>query len=291
MLKISLVSSLKNLNDLEEILLECGALSVTLQNAAESPVLEPNRCPNTLWPETKVSALFDAKVDIEQIRAKLSMTVQTNTPIEISVLQDQDWVRMWMEKYQPMRFGQRLWICPSWKRFSRPDAIVVILDPGLAFGTGSHPTTALCLEWLASHCLDDFQVIDYGCGSGILAIAAIKLGAQFAWAVDIDPQAQKVTRDNARKNNIHTNRISTKTPESLPLVKADLVVANILSGPLMELSRILADIAKPGGRIILSGILIDQARAVANKYADFFAMGSPKTKEGWVLLEGERIAK
>jgi ribosomal protein L11 methyltransferase len=165
------------------------------------------------------------------------------------------------------------------------------LDPGLAFGTGTHPTTALCLEWLESHPLDDCELIDYGCGSGILAIAAIKLGARFAWAVDIDARAHAVTLENAEKNNILANRISTIAPESLPAVEADLVVANILSGPLMELSRILASMTRPGGRIILSGILIDQAHVVANKYAEFFTMGPPKTKEGWVLLEGERIGK
>lgn len=291
MLQISLIATLESLVVLEKILLDCGALSVTLQDAADSPELESDWSTSGLWPQMRISALFDGQADAQQIRAKLSLAVQADTVIRISELRDQDWVRGWMESYQPMSFGQRLWICPSWKPCPEPDATVVTLDPGMAFGTGTHPTTALCLEWLASQPLDNHKVVDFGCGSGILAIAAIRLGARHAWAVDIDPKALTVTRENAKKNNINPNSISTAPPDSLPQMKADLVIANILSGPLLDLTPVLANMTRPGGKIILSGILIDQALEVANKYTDFFTMGSPKTKEGWALIEGERKAK
>lgn len=291
MLQVSLIATFASLSDLEKILLDCGALSVTLQDANTSPALEPDWEAARLWPVVKISALFDAETNAEQIRAKLVLALQTDTTIEISVLQDQDWVRGWMDNYPPISFAQRLWICPSWKQCPKPGAIVVTLDPGMAFGTGTHPTTALCLEWLASHSLDNHQIVDFGCGSGILAIAAIRLGARHTWAIDTDPQALRVTRENAKKNKINPNTLNIGTPDSLPQIEADLVVANILSGPLIELAPLLAGITRPGGRIILSGILIDQAPEVANKYAEFFTIRPTKTNEDWVLIEGERTTK
>jgi ribosomal protein L11 methyltransferase len=236
----------------------------------------------------KISALFDCGKDIDEIRSCLSNISALNTSLVIDTLKDQDWVRKGMKDFKAMQFGRQLWVCPSWDQISNQDAIVVSLDPGLAFGTGTHPTTALCLRWLDAHPPKNAVVIDYGCGSGILAIAAVKLGARHAWAVDIDPKALKVTRKNIEKNHLSQKIIETVTPECLPNIQADIIIANILSGPLIELSSALVRLLKTSGKIILSGILVKQAESVASHYANYCKMGISQTQEGWALLEGQR---
>ncbi len=284
---------------LEDALLEIGALSVTLQDSADEPVFEPGVGETPLWQATRVLALFEIATDATQAAidtqvAGLIDALQQHIPLpawRAEQLQDQVWERAWMADFQPMRFGQRLWICPSWAEPPDPAGVVLALDPGLAFGTGTHPTTALCLEWLDSQPLQDCTVIDYGCGSGILGIAALLLGARQVIAVDNDPQALIATRDNAERNHITPERLITCLPGQLPEnCVADVMVANILAGPLQSLAPLLTELTHRGGRIALSGILAEQAEAVAAAYRPAFALNPIARREDWVRIDGIRQA-
>jgi len=276
-------------DDLDTLLLEQGAVSISYADAEDNPVLEPAPGETPVWPELIITALYEAEADAENILKTLEASGLPYSDPSIDSLPDQDWERAWMDDFKPMRFGERLWICPSWLEPPEPDAINLMLDPGLAFGTGTHPTTALCLEWLDAHPPQDALVIDYGCGSGILAVAALKLGARHCWGVDIDPQALEATKANAEKNNIPLAHLYIADPGDLPPVQADLLIANILSGPLVELAPALKELVKPGGRLILSGILEDQAKNVIQAYTPWFAMKAPVHKEEWIRLEGQRL--
>lgn len=282
---------------LEDALLEIGALSVTLQDSADEPVFEPGVGETPLWQATRVLALFEipadaTKTDVDAQTAALIDELQQLITLPVwraEQLQDQVWERAWMADFQPMRFGQRLWICPSWAEPPDPSGVVLALDPGLAFGTGTHPTTALCLEWLDGQPLDGCTVIDYGCGSGILGIAALLLGAQRVIAVDNDPQALLATRANAERNHIAPERLVTCLPGQLPDDgPADVMVANILAGPLQELAPLLTGLTRPGGRIALSGILAEQAEAVASAYRAAFELAPIAQRAEWVRIDGVR---
>ena len=193
-----------------------------------------------------------------------------------------------MDNFHPMRFGQRLWIVPSWHSAPAPDAVNLLLDPGLAFGTGTHPTTALCLEWLDGQDLKDCELLDFGCGSGILAIAGLLLGARNAVGTDIDIQALEASRDNAGRNGIEAQRFPLYLPADLPAVPADVVVANILAGPLVNLAPQISSLVKPGGRLALSGILAEQAEEVRSAYQDAFELDPTANKDGWIRISGRR---
>ena len=271
---------------LEDLLLELGAMSVTFSDAEDNPVLEPAPGETPIWPELILTALFEADANVELVISALENSIHPFQDLQSETLEDQDWERAWMDDFQPMQFGKHLWICPSWQEPPDPDAINLMLDPGLAFGTGTHPTTALCLEWLDAHPPEGELVIDYGCGSGILAIAALKLGARHCWGIDIDPQALTASRDNAEKNDVSDAHFYVAEPDGLPPVTADLVIANILSGPLVELAPELNALVKPGGHIVLSGILQEQADSVLTAYSQWFEMQPPVTREDWVRLEG-----
>ncbi|HET7370206.1 MAG TPA: 50S ribosomal protein L11 methyltransferase, partial [Gammaproteobacteria bacterium] len=239
----------------EAALEELGALAVTLEDAADDALLEPAPGEQPLWPSSRVRALFDADQDVAAIAATLRAQLggAALPDPQITQVADQQWETAWRRDFKPMRFGARLWVCPSGE--PAPDgAIVVRLDPGLAFGTGTHPTTALCLEWLAQAPLAGQRVIDYGCGSGILAIAAAKLGADRVYAVDYDAQALTATRENAAANGV-ADKIETISPELFGDVTAEVLVANILARPLVELAAQFASLVKPGGRIAVSGVL------------------------------------
>ena len=286
-------SSREQAPPLEEALLDAGALSVTLQDSADEPVLEPGVGERPLWSETRVVALFDADADIETALDDLAINLgclrEQLPAYRLEALADQPWERAWMDQFQPMRFGRRLWVCPSWSEIDAPDAVVLQLDPGLAFGTGTHPTTALCLEWLDSQPLAGATVLDYGCGSGILAIAALLLGAERAIAVDNDPQALLATRDNAVRNGIADERLLTYLPHECPgELRAEVTVANILAGPLQQLAPQLLALTAPGGRFALSGILAEQADAVTQAYAPQATLEAPTLREEWVRLAGVR---
>ncbi len=273
----------------EDALLDVGAVSVTFMDAEDQPIFEPDLGTTPLWSHTHLLALFEADVDPAPLLAHLELLTGAALPEhQIERIEDQDWERSWMDNFQPMRFGRRLWIVPSWHEAPQPEAVNLLLDPGLAFGTGTHPTTALCLEWLDGQDLAGCTVLDFGCGSGILAIAALLLGAERAIGTDIDPQALEASRDNAGRNGIVPERFPLYLPEQLPQQQADVVVANILAGPLVQLAPRITSLVKPGGRLALSGILAEQAEEVRIAYADAFELEPTAEKDGWVRIGGVR---
>lgn len=285
---------------LEELLLDEGATAIGLQDAHDDPVFEPERGTTPLWEDTILTGLYDDLEGVESMLERIEAAWSEQMPgepcptIEYELLADRDWEREWMDDFTPLRMGQRLWIVPSWHEPPEADAVNLILDPGLAFGTGTHPTTALCLEWLDELAVDghlaEQTVLDVGCGSGILAIAALKLGASHADATDIDPQALQASRDNAERNGIAESDLNLYYPEQLSNGgDYPIVTANILAGPLVELAPMIAGHVAPGGRIALSGILANQADDVYEAYAaQGIAMDEPVIREGWVRLSGVR---
>lgn len=274
---------------MEDALFAIGALSVTLEDAADDPILEPAPGALPLWPTINIKALFSDSTDQHEVIDALQQHLSTSLPeYHFELLADRPWEREWLKDFHAMQFGKRLWICPNGQRPQDPHAIIVDLDPGLAFGTGTHPTTAMCLEWLDEHPVTGKSIIDYGCGSGILAIAALKLGAHHIHGVDIDPQALIASRDNATRNNVSDMLSLSLSDESLE--PADVVMANILAGPLEALAPRLAQLTKPQGHIVLSGILTEQAALVHNRYATWFDMQPIATQGDWARLSGKRIA-
>ena len=275
----------------EDALLGVGAVSVTFMDAEDQPIFEPDLGTTPLWSNTHLLALFEADTDPANLVAHLQLLTGGELPAhEIEHIADQDWERSWMDNFQPMRFGRRLWIVPSWHAAPEPEAVNLLLDPGLAFGTGTHPTTALCLEWLDGQELANCTVIDFGCGSGILAIAALLLGAPQALGTDIDPQALEASRDNASRNGIDPARFPVYLPADLPQQPAEVVVANILAGPLVSLAPQITALVKAGGRLALSGILAEQADEVRAAYADAFDLDLTAIKDGWVRISGVKRA-
>ncbi len=273
----------------EDALLEVGAVSVTFMDAEDQPIFEPDLGTTPLWSHTHLLALFEADTDADALVAHLQLLTDGDLPEhQIEHIEDQDWERSWMDGFAPMRFGQRLWIVPSWHEAPQPDAVNLLLDPGLAFGTGTHPTTSLCLQWLDAQPLEGCSVLDFGCGSGILAIAALLLGAPRAVGTDIDPQALEASRDNAQRNGIADERFPVYLPADLPQEPADVVVANILAGPLVSLAPQITSLVKPGGRLALSGILAEQADEVRAAYAADFALDPTAVQDGWVRISGVR---
>ena len=286
-LQLRITSQRQQAQSIEDGLLDAGALSVTLEDNADQPILEPGLGETPLWDSTRITGLFDATVDTQKIDQQLTALL-TNTESRWELLEDKDWEREWMANYHPIQCGNRLWICPSWQTPPAPEAVNLLLDPGLAFGTGTHPTTFLCLQWLDRLNLQDKHIIDYGCGSGILAIAALLLGAKTATGIDIDPQALIATNDNATRNHINPVRINTFFPEKSPNESADIVIANILAGPLTELAQTLAALTRPGGLLCLSGIMQSQADIVMQSYAQWFDFDPVASKEEWVRLTAIR---
>jgi ribosomal protein L11 methyltransferase len=289
MFKLKLTVPGPQVESVEDHLLELGALSTSLEDAGDHPLLEPRPGETPVWPEAVVAGLFEDDTDATDLT--LALSSRTGLGLEAIVredVQERDWVRAWMDDFRPMRFGNRLWIVPTGYEPPDPHGINLLLDPGLAFGTGTHPTTALCLEWLDAHPPVDATCIDYGCGSGVLAIAALRLGARHCIGVDLDPQALVATRDNARRNDIADDRLPVYLPEGFAAEPVDLVMANILSGPLVELAPLLSTLVRPGGRLILSGLLAEQADTVGAAYRVAFDMEAPALKEGWALLAGSK---
>jgi ribosomal protein L11 methyltransferase len=287
MIQISLLVDRTQLERVEQTLLDHGACSVTLCDAADNPVLEPLPGETPVWPRVVVTGLFGTDVRVPVLRRALHAVVD-DVDLEVAALAERDWVRESLDTFKPLRFGRRLRILPSGDWEPDPTAVELRLDPGLAFGSGTHPTTALCLEWLDAHPPTGAEIIDYGCGSGILSLAAIKLGANRARAVDIDPQARLATRENAVRNGIPNNRLCVCAPAALSDERADLIVANILARPLVELARCFADRLKPGGRVVFCGVLAEQALEVIAAYAPWFELAPVRSREAWVLIEGAK---
>ena len=273
-----------------ELLFEnLGAVAVTMEDAADEPMLEPAPGETPLWQATRITGLFEGDTDADSLRSTINQTLATDVSrhLQLERLADQDWERAWMDQFHPMQFGQRLWIRPSGSTIAQNDAVIVDLDPGLAFGTGTHPTTALCLRWLDGHDLHGKTVIDFGCGSGVLGIAALKLGASRVIAVDHDPQAVLATRDNAARNDV-SDRIEVLHSDGFESRSADLVLANILANVLIALAPRIEELVTPGGQLVMSGVLQAQADDVMRAYADSLDFQAIQAQDDWVLLQGAK---
>jgi ribosomal protein L11 methyltransferase len=290
-LQLRLDTNPDSVETLEDLMLATGAVAVTMEDNADQPVLEPNLGETPLWRQTRLTGLYPADVDMDEVLQAFPSQLLQQTNQRVEILEDKDWEREWMQHYRPMQFGQRLWVCPSWLAPPDPDAVNLLLDPGLAFGTGTHPTTALCLRELDGMQLDHQTVVDYGCGSGILAVAALKLGASLVLGVDNDPQALAATRDNGLRNGIPSQCLPVALPEQVEQQawagQAEVVIANILAGPLIDLSNTLLHFLKPNGTLLLSGLLLSQADALCAHYADRIAIQVAGEQDGWVCLRGE----
>lgn len=280
---------------LEDALLLAGCQAVTLVDTEDKPVFEPIRGSTPLWEHTTIQGLFDEAVNAEALKADIhefmaSEGITPQGPVTTEILEDKDWERAWMVNFKPIQCGERLWICPTWLEPPQPDAVNLRLDPGLAFGTGTHPTTFLCLQWLDRHTQAGDHILDYGCGSGILGLAALLLGAERMDGLDIDPQALDATQANAETNNIDHSRFRVTLDDSKLSAHYDLVVANILAGPLCDLASRLCERLKPGANIALSGILSHQADSVLKAYRPWIEFAPVLERDGWVCLSGQRIS-
>ncbi|MGI9287587.1 MAG: 50S ribosomal protein L11 methyltransferase [Pseudomonadales bacterium] len=291
-LQVSIVAARDDVPLLEDAVLSLGALSISLVDAADTPLYEPGVGETPLWQSLILRALFSADRDASQLIVDLGSVSEKidRENCRVELLEDKDWLRNWMDSYKPLRIGQRLWVCPSWKPVPSQCEVALRLDPGLAFGTGTHPTTALCLEWLDAQPCSGKTVLDYGCGSGILALAAALLGATQVHAIDNDPQALTATRDNAERNNItgQINIIAASDPSYLSL-HADILLANILAAPLIELASLLQLLLAPGGILVLSGLLESQVEAVRSAYAATIVFDEPVVRQEWVRLVGQKL--
>jgi len=276
----------------EEILSSFGAQAVSFLDGADTPILEPLPGETPLWPDTVTVGWFLDTTDLGPAREALIDAMPEGDALRIESLltEDQDWVRVWLEHWPPQKFGERLWVVPREKRHevTERDATILLLDPGLAFGTGTHPTTALCLEWLSGTDLAGKTVLDFGCGSGILAIAALLLGAERAVCVDIDPQALTATRNNAEANGVAA-RVTTLLPAEFSPAPHDVVLANILANPLISLAPLLAQCARPQGALVMAGLLDHHAAEVRAAYQAHFAFDADASREGWTRLAARRV--
>ncbi len=289
--QLSVTTTKQQAPQLSDCFSNLGAVSVTYMDAEDEPVYEPAPGETKIWRNTRVIALFE--LDIEPELVKLLVFKQfpesTLSDWKQEMIEDQVWERAWLEHFKPIKFADKLWVCPTGQEIHEQETVCMTLDPGLAFGTGTHPTTALCLEWLASHDIKDKTIIDYGCGSGILAVAALLLGAREAHCVDIDPQALEATQSNAEKNQVQQN-IHCYLPEQFPTMQADIVIANILAQPLIELSENIAKLVNNNGSLVLSGILNEQADSVISAYQKLeLQFAAPTSQEDWCRLDGYHV--
>jgi ribosomal protein L11 methyltransferase len=276
--------------ELTELLFErLGAVAVTLGDAGDEPMLEPAPGETPLWQATRVTGLFAGDTDPDHLRnaLNLALSADTSRSLRLEIVEDQDWERSWLDLFGPMQFGDRLWIRPTGSRIDQPEAVVIELDPGLAFGTGTHPTTALCLTWLDQHDMHDKSVVDFGCGSGVLGIAALKLGASRVIAVDHDPQAVLATQSNAERNGV-ADRLTAMHSNEFTAEHVDVVLANILANILIDLNPLIGSLARRQGTVVLSGLLTEQSPAVQQAYADRFTFTAAPSLDGWALLHGTK---
>ena len=267
-----------------------GAQAVTFMDAKDDPIYEPNIGEITYWPSTQVIGLYDAEFDMQKVITNLQKAnvLGEEFRYKLDQLEDKDWEREWMDNFHPMQFGDKLWICPTWCDVPDTSAVNIMLDPGLAFGTGTHPTTSLCLKWLDGVDVAGKTVVDYGCGSGILAIAALLLGAKSAIGIDIDPQALIASKANAEHNGV-AEKLSLYLPEQQPEFSADIVMANILAGPLGELRPIITNYCKPEGLLVMSGILDTQAERIASQYREHFTIDPIALENEWARVSGCKL--
>lgn len=289
-LELSIRVSRQNAPLVERLLENEAVLALTLTDDADDPVLEPGVGETPLWPSVCVTALFSGDTPVEPLTRMLSLVPGVDWPHQVSFrkFEDEPWERAWLDRFKPMQFGSGLWIIPGEADIPASAKFALRLDPGLAFGTGTHPTTHLCLEWMDAHDFVAESVVDYGCGSGVLGITAAIKGAQSVDCVDNDPQALIATLDNAKRNGAE-GRINSMAPEQYTPRPADVVLANILAGPLIELAPRLSASLRPGGSLVLSGILEQQAPDVEKAYSADFPSLQKKVLDGWVLLTGIKV--
>lgn len=287
-IQLTICSEIMQAERIGELLNQLGASAVTCHNNGQQEIFEPELQTTPLWNQTQVTGLFPTDANVKKIlqQLKKNLSREIYNSHQITILPNKDWIREYQQNFQPLKFGKNLWVCPSWHKIPDPKATNIILDPGLAFGTGTHATTALCLKWLAANIKNSEIIIDYGCGSGILAIAAVKLGAKKAYAIDIDPQALIAAQTNRSNNRLSAEQLSISFPQQLPAIKADVLIANILSKPLIELAPIFAELTKLNGRLILSGILGEQITEICAAYHAWFTFAPPIYKDEWVCLAG-----
>lgn len=277
---------------LSDIFFDLGALSVSIEDEHEGTELEqpifnePGMDVEKLWEHSKVIILLDQNADVVNMVADAALELNHTFDYQEEIVDDQDWVRLTQSQFTPIEITPNLFIVPSWHDIPNPDALGIILDPGLAFGTGSHPTTFMCLQWIADNVKPEHEVLDYGCGSGILAITAKKVGAIRVDGVDIDPQAIESSLYNASNNQVVVN---FSLPNSFVAHQYDVVIANILSNPLRMLASALASYVKPSGQIILSGILANQIDEMCEIYSQWFDMSTFTVQDGWACLHGVRL--
>ena len=281
--KVELACSRANANTLEEILVAIGAISISMTNKSKKDIYEPGVGETPLWDLINISALFEDKILEKDIASALNLIEYSD--LSISELEETNWIESYQKNFQPIKFGKNLCVVPSWEESNKfDDKTIIKMDPGLAFGSGSHETTHLCLEYLDSSNLKELTVIDYGCGSGILSIAALSLGAKNVIAVDIDPQAIIATKENAKINNVD-KKISIVSSDSLADIEADILIANILSNPLMTLRDKFIELIKSNGRIVISGIMKKQLQEVSKHYEEFCNIVDIKERNKWCLIE------
>ena len=279
---------------LESWLFECGALAVTLEDDADQPLLEPGPSETPLWEAVSVTALFDGDRSLNSVIDAVPSHLVVTSEAQPMPVADREWTRVWEDQFHPMQMGQRLWVCPSWTAPPDPAAVNILLDPGLAFGTGTHPTTAMCLRAIDACVSHSLRMVDYGCGSGILGIAAARLGSGSVLAIDNDPQALVASRANAETNGVGAEQFAVVMPDDGLVSQwtgtTELVVANILAGPLVDLAPTLVSLLAPGGQLLLAGLLEDQASQVIDAYANRVPLQIAAQEESWVLLSGQRAA-
>ncbi len=269
-----------------EILLEdSGAVSISLEDAEDNPVFVEQLGSTPIWNNVTLTALFNDAIDHDALQKNLEQALQSAIEIQTQQIDEQDWQKIWMQNFQPMQFGERLWVCPSWMTYPDPFAINILLDPGMAFGTGTHGTTSLCLQWLAKHTLSNKTVLDYGCGSGILAIAAYYLGAENVCAIDHDPQAIEATKINSANNALDNRYMDIRLADAPPQEKFDILIANVLLKPLIEFAPQFSNIVQPSGTLILSGILETQLQSLEDAYKNYFNFDAIHSESEWLLVE------
>jgi ribosomal protein L11 methyltransferase len=289
-LKIQIIP--EHVDFIEPQLLAAGAVSITYLDAEDQPVFQEELDSTPLWDSLVLCALFEETTELGELLSWLgsNASIVNRASLEVEKIEDQAWERSWMDNFSAMQFGEKLWICPSWQEPPDPTATNIMLDPGLAFGSGSHATTALCLQWLATQDLQGKDIVDYGCGSGILAIAAALLDAQSVQGVDNDPQAVLATNDNCERNGLLQGRVGTFLPEEYDSISTpesvDILLANILAAPLLSLASKFASLVKPHGSIVLSGLLAEQADAITEVYSEWFEMSAAVQREDWIRLSG-----
>ena len=288
--QLSVQADQSQLENTETALLKLGAVSISICDAHDEPLYEPLPGEQPLWSESIISALFDQGQDIENLYDQLLADLDQRqvATLRKEELPDQQWERVHLDRYQPIRFGNRVWVCPSWVEPPQPDACNIILDPGVAFGTGSHATTALCLEYLDAHPPEGQRVMDFGCGSGVLAIAATLLGATHVDCIDIDPQALQATRDNIQRNQLDMKRFSISIDAGDDQPPVDYLIANILSGPLIELEPLFASLTESGATLLLSGILDTQVDKIESAYNQHFILNTATIRDQWCRITGVR---